>query len=199
MLELFASRTAMHWTNIERSSHTENVTTENIWIFELEVQGDIDFPSHAILGFLQRDQFNQQQQKNDFFKPTVKNAQVIIGSGKVPDAGTDCDHDIKQYSPAYGEYVSFFEHVAEVIIFQKYITQNDFTASNDHPESNPCYKLHVFDTLQHQDFSSAQSIKVRSDLIPAVEAATKLLGYALLLKNKTKPISTDGQRQTNLN
>ena len=43
---------------------------------------------YDIIGFLQRRQFNQQQQnKATFYRSTVVNAQCTIGSGKYPDAG----------------------------------------------------------------------------------------------------------------
>ena len=58
------------------------------------------------------------------------------------------------------------------------------TTSNNYPDGNPGYKLNVFDIRHHQDYSSAQPIKVRFDLKPAVPAATNLIGDALLLTTK---------------
>ena len=58
--------------------------------------------------------------------------------------------------------------------------------------------IYVFDIHHHQDYSSAQAIKVRFDFRPAVPAATNLIGYALLLTNKLVSVSSDGQRQFDL-
>ena len=44
-----------------------DVTSENNWTFELGVGDGIDVPSYVIVGFVQRDQFNQQLQNNDAF------------------------------------------------------------------------------------------------------------------------------------
>ena len=53
----------------------KDVTTENNWTFELSVGDGIDVPIYVIVGFMQRDQFNQQHQNNDtFYRPSVVNA-----------------------------------------------------------------------------------------------------------------------------
>ena len=57
---------------------------------------------------------------------------------------------------------------------------------------------YVFDIRHHQDYSSAQPIKVKFDFRPAVPAATNLIGYALLSKKKLVSVSSDGQRQFDL-
>ena len=63
---------------------------------------------------MQRDQFNQQYQKNDtFYRPSVVNAQCIIGSEKVTDGGIDCIFAIDRYSQSYGEINSCFRHSAK--------------------------------------------------------------------------------------
>ena len=41
--------------------------------------------------------------------------------------------------------------------------------------------IYVFDNRHHQDFSSAQSMKVKFELGTAVETATILIGYGLQL------------------
>ena len=50
----------------------------------------------------------------------------------------------------------------------------------------------------HEDYSSAQPVNEWSDFIPAVPAATNLIGYALLLTSKKISISSDGQCQVDL-
>ena len=48
---------------------------------------------------MQRDQLNQQRQNTDlFYRPSVVNAQCIIGSEKFPDTGIRCSFAIDRYS-----------------------------------------------------------------------------------------------------
>ena len=98
---------------------------------------------------------------------------------------------IDKLSQAYGEIVSLFRHLSRDSIVQPYITKNNFITSNTCPDGNSGYNLCVFDIRHHQNYSSAQPIKVRFDFRPAVPTATNLLGYALLLTNKEISISGD--------
>ena len=54
------------------------------------------------------------------------------------------------------------------------------------------------DFRHHQDYRSAQSIKVKFDFRPAVLAATNLVGYALPLTIKLVSVSSDDQTQNDL-
>ena len=58
--------------------------------------------------------------------------------------------------------------------------------------------LYVFDFRHHQDYKSAQPIKVRFDFRQAVPAATNLYGYALLITTEKISIFSDGQSQFDL-
>ena len=110
MFEHIVSRAAKQLTYIKISSYTKDVTTENIWTFELGVQKCSDVPFYVIVGFVQRDQFNQQHQNNDTFcRPTVVNAQCIIVSEQFSNAGINFTFAISKYSQAYGETVSCFK------------------------------------------------------------------------------------------
>ena len=199
MLGHIVSRSATELSYIKSASYMKDVTTENNWIFELGVGNGIDIPIYVIVGFMQRDHFNQQHQSKDtFYRPSVVNSECIIGSGKYPDAGINCNYPIDKYSQAYGEIVSCFRHLAEDNILQPYITQKEFITSNNYPDGNPGYNLYVFDIRHHQDYSSAEPIKVTFDFRPAVPAATNLIGYALLLTNNLVSVSSDGHRQFDL-
>ena len=58
-------------------------TTRKTETFELGAGDGIDIPIYVIVGFMQRDQFNQQHQNNDkSYRPNVVNAQCIIESEK---------------------------------------------------------------------------------------------------------------------
>ena len=145
---------------------------------------------------MQRDQFNQQHQNNGtFYRPSVVKAQCVFGSEKFPDAGINYNYAFDKYSEAYGEIVSWFRHLAEDKISRPHNTQKDFITSNIYPDGNRGYNIYVFDFRQHQDYNSAQPIKVGFDFRPTVSAATNLVGYALLLTNKLVSVSSDGQRQ----
>ena len=62
---------------------------------------------------MRRDQFNQQHQNNDtYYRPSVVNAQCIIGTEKPLDAGKSCHYAIDNFSKEYGEIVSCFRHLA---------------------------------------------------------------------------------------
>ena len=95
MLSNIPSKTATELTYFKRPSFMKDVTTENNWTFERGVGDGSDVPIHVIIGFMQSYQFNQQHQKNDtFYRPSVVNAQSIIGNGKFPDAGKNCNYAI---------------------------------------------------------------------------------------------------------
>ena len=62
-----ASRTATELSYIERSSQMKDETTETNGTFELDIGDGNDVPIYIIVGFRQRDQFNQQHQKFKHF------------------------------------------------------------------------------------------------------------------------------------
>ena len=84
LLEHIVSKAPTELSYTERSSYMKDVTTENKWNFELVVGDVIDIPIYVIVGFMQRDQFNQQHRNNDTFcRRSVINAQCFIGSKKI--------------------------------------------------------------------------------------------------------------------
>ena len=89
---------------------------------------------------MQRYQFNQQHQNIvTYYRPSVVNAQCIIGSDKFPDAGKKCNYALFRYSQAYEEIVSCFRQSAKDSILQPYLTQKEFISSNIYPNGNPGY------------------------------------------------------------
>ena len=185
LLGHIVTKTSTKLSNIKRTTYMKDVKTEKNWTFELGVGDSIDLPIFIILGFMQRDQFNQQHQNNNtFHRPSVVSAQTIIGRENFP--GRNCSYVIDKFSQAYGGIASCFRHLAEDNILQSYITQKDFITSINYQDGNPGYNLYVFDIRHHQDYSSAQPIKVWFDFGPVVPAATTLNGYGLLLTNKNK-------------
>ena len=67
MLSIIASKTPTELTIVKRSPYMKDVTTENNYTFELGVEDGTDVRIYVIVGFLQRDQFNQQHQNNGTF------------------------------------------------------------------------------------------------------------------------------------
>ena len=200
MLGHVVFKTPTELSYIKRSSYMKDVTTENNWTFGLGVGDGIDIPIYVKVRFMQRDQFNQQQQNNcSIYRPSVVNAQCIIGSEKFLDAGRNCNFAFDKYSQAHGENVSCFRHLAKDIFLQLYFTQKDFVTSSIYPNGNPGYNLYAFDIRHHEDYSSAQPIEVRFDFRPAAPATTNLIGYALLSTNKLVLFSSGGQRLFDLN
>ena len=100
MLGRIASRAATNLSYNKRSSCRKVVTTANNWSFELGVGGGFDVPIYVVGGFVQRDQFNQQHQKNTFYRRSTVNAKCINGSEKYPDAGKNCIFHLKKYLQA---------------------------------------------------------------------------------------------------
>ena len=76
MLGHFVSKTPTELSYIKKSYYIKDVTTENVWTFELGVEDGVDIPIFVVLGFMQRDQFKQQHQNKDSsYRPSVVNAQ----------------------------------------------------------------------------------------------------------------------------
>ena len=95
MLGHIVCKAATELTYIKRSSFMKDITTENIWTFELGVGDGFNIPIYVVVGFLQREQFNQQHQNNDTFnRPSVMKAKCIIADEKFPDAGRNCNYAI---------------------------------------------------------------------------------------------------------
>ena len=85
--------------------------------------------------------------------------------------------------------------LAEDTILHLYFTQIDFVTSNDYPKKTPGYKLYVSKVRLHLVFSSAQTIKMRVNFRPPVEAVSNLIGLFLLVTYKIMSSSSDEQRQ----
>ena len=70
-----------------------DLTTEINRTCDFLVRNGIDVPIYVKVGFIQRDQFNQQIRNIDsFYRSSVVNAQCNIGSEQSPDAGIVCNY-----------------------------------------------------------------------------------------------------------
>ena len=64
------------------------VNTQNLWVFELSNQQDINNPIWVFVGFQQSDRQNDQKLNNDTFcRLPIVSAQCIIGNEKYPNTG----------------------------------------------------------------------------------------------------------------
>ena len=130
------------------------------------------------------------------YRPVLVKSQGIIGSEENPDAAKNSNWAVHKFLRAYGEFDSYFRHLAKENTLQLYITQRDFiTSSSCLANARTGYKVFVFDIRNHQYFSSVQPIKVRFVCRPPVPVAPNLPEYALLLANKEISISSDGIKQ----
>ena len=125
MLGHMVSKAATELSFIKRSSNMKDKTSENNWTCELGVGDGIDKPIYVIVGFMQRDHFNQHHRSNNTFcRPSVVNAQCIIEGEKLPDAGTNCNYAVDKYSQAYGEIVSVLDIYLKIIFYKQILHKN---------------------------------------------------------------------------
>ena len=70
------------------------------------LSSDFDGPIYVKLGFMQGDQFNQQQRyKDKLYRKTVVNAECFVDSSQYADAGFCCIYAMGNFSQASGEIV----------------------------------------------------------------------------------------------
>ena len=98
------------------------------------------------------------------------------------------------YSQAYGLIKQAFKHLTRDDILEPYISDNDFRSSND--GNNIGYNLYVFDITYQRNFESAQPKKVEINFDGVVPAG--IYGFDLVLTNRIRSISSDGQRHFDL-
>ena len=116
--------------------------------------------------------------------------QVVIGSEKYPESAILLNYKDDDYSQAYGQITEAFRALLKDNKLQPYISQDDFTTSNDGDIIG--YNIHAFDIRYQKNFESGQSVKVEFKLDGFVPA--RIYGYALVLTNRLVNISSDGQR-----
>ena len=180
---------------VKRSVFMKEVNTQNLWTFELGTQEGINVPIWIIVGFQQTDRQHDQSINNDtFYRLPVTSAQGIFGTEKYPDSAILLNYNGDGYSLGYSQIIEAFRALSKDDTLKPYISDNDFRSTNN--GGNNGYNLHVFDIRYQKNFGSAQPIKVDFKLDGVIPAGT--YGYALLLKNKLRSISSDGQRHFDL-
>ena len=170
----------------------EEVSTQNLWTFELGTQEGVNIPIWIIIGFQQSDrQHEQNLNKETIFGPPVKSNQCIIRNEKYPDSAILLNYDDDDYSRGYDQTKEGFRALTKDDILKPYISDNDFRSSND--GDNIGYILYVFNIRNQKNLESAQPIKVEFKFDRAVPVG--VYGYGLVLTNKLISISSGGQRQ----
>ena len=181
---------------VERSVFMKEVSTQNLWSFELGTQEGVNVPMLIIIGFQQSDRQHDQNLNNDtFYRPPVSSAQCIIGTEKYPDSAILLNYNDDDYSQGYGLIKRAFKDLTKDDILEPYISDNDFRSSND--GHNIGYNLYIFDIRYQKTFESAQPTKVEFKFDGVVPAG--IYGYALVLANRIISISSDGQKMFDLN
>ena len=176
---------------VERSVFMKEVNTQNLWSFELGTQEGVNVPLWIIIGFQQRYRQHDQNLNSDtFYRPPVTTAQCIMGTEKYPDSAILSNYNDDDYSQGYGLIKEAFKTLTKDDILEHYVSDNDFRSSND--GNNFGYNLHVFHIRYQKIFEPAQPIKVKFKFDRVLPAGID--GYALVLTNKLRSTSSDGQR-----
>ena len=104
---------------VERSVFMKEVNTQNLWSFELGTQEGVNGPIWETVGFQQRERPSSQNLAFDAFcKPSVTNAQCIIGTEKRSDTAIFLNYDIEVYNQGYGLIKEAFKALTKVDILE---------------------------------------------------------------------------------
>ena len=180
----------------QRSVFMEEVNTQNFWTFELGIQEGINVPIWVIVVFQQMDRQNDQNLNNDtFVRLPVISAHVVIGTKRYPDTAILLNYNDDDYSQGYGQIKEAFKVLTKDDILQPYISEDDFRSSNDGDTIG--YNRYAFDIRYQKNFESGQSVKVEFKYDGTVPGG--IYGHGLVLTNRLKSISSDGQRMFDLN
>ena len=196
MTKKILNKTPTELRYVERSVFMKEVNNQNVWIFELGSQENMNVPIWIIIGFQQQDRQDSQNLNNDTFcRLHVDSAQCVIGTEKYPDAGILLNYDGDDYSQGYHQFKEVFRALTKDDILQPYISEEDFRTSNVRA-ADVGYDLYVFDIRYQKNYTASQPIKVEFKFDGVVP--NNVDGYTLVLTNKLVSISSDGQRHFDL-
>ena len=181
---------------VERSVFMKEVNNQNLWIFELGSQENMNVPIWINIGFQQQDRQDSQNLKNDTFcRLPVVSAHCVIGTEKSPDARILLNYIDDDYSQGYHQIEEAFKALTKDDILQPYISEEDFRTSNVRA-ADVGYNLYVFDIRYQKNYNASQPIKVKFKFDGVVP--NDVNGYTLVLTNKLVSSSSDGQRHFDL-
>ena len=179
----------------EKSVFMKEVNTQNFWSFELGTQEGINIPTWIFVAFQQNDRQHDQNLNNDtFVRLPVISAQVVIGTERYPDAANILNYDDDNYIQGYGLIKEAFRVLTKDDILQPYISENDFRSYNNNNDIG--YNIYAFDIRYQKNFENAQPVKAEFKFSENINAG--IYGYALVLPNRLKSITSDGQRMFDL-
>ena len=148
-------------------------------------------------GFEQRARQDSQKLKNDTAcRLPATSAQCNIGTEKKPQNCTLLNSDVDQYSQGYVQIKEASRAAPKDNILQPYRSYDNFRSSNIETD-DVGYNLYVFDKRYQQNFTASQLVKVEFKLDGVVP--NHINGYVLVLTSNLVSISSDGQRQFDLN
>ena len=82
----------------------KEVNNQNLWIFELGSQKNMNVPIWIIIGLQQQKRQDSQNLNNDTFcRLPVVSAQCIIGTENYPDAELSLTYDDDDYAQGYSQ------------------------------------------------------------------------------------------------
>ena len=88
---------------VERSVFMKEVSTQNLWSFELGTHENMNVPIWVFVGFQQRDRQDSQNLANDTFcRLPITSAQCIFSTDKYPDSAIFLNYDDGKYNQGYG-------------------------------------------------------------------------------------------------
>ena len=142
------------------------------------------------MGFNKDRQDSPNLNYDTFFKLPVTSAQCITGTDKCPDNGTLKNYDDDDVPQGYGQIREAFRDLTKDDILKPYISGQDFRSSNIRLD-DVGYNLYVSDIRYQRNFTAFQPIEVEFKFKSVV--CNDVNGFALVLKNKSVSMGSDGQ------
>ena len=109
----------------------KEVNNQNLWIFELGSQENMNVPIWIIIGVQQQDRQDSQNLNFDTLcRLPIVSAQYSIGTENYPDAGILLNYDDDDYSQGYHQIKEAFKALTKDDILQPCISDDNFRTSN---------------------------------------------------------------------
>ena len=98
----------------------KEVTTQNLWNFELGFQEGVNVPIWIYVAFQQNDRQHDQNLYNDtFVRLPFISAQVIVGTEKYPDSAFLINYNDDDYSQGYAQKKKLLKRLQKITFFNR--------------------------------------------------------------------------------
>ena len=145
------------------------------------------------IGFQQRGRQDSRNINDDtIFSLPVIGTHFIIGTEKYRDAGIFLNFYDGDYSQRYDQVKEVFRALAKDDILEPHVSDHDSRSLNVRAD-DVGYRLYVFKVKCQEIFTASQPFNVEIMFLGLVP--NDVNGYALVLTNKSIPISGDVQRR----